>query len=428
MAGPLADALAQTRDAERRRAARALLLRPLLRADGPDGDAFVLVLRHSAHLRRWFHDHAGWRLTVTPELARLVKTTDPADPGAHTHPAITRRPSAPFTRRRYVLACLALAVLSRADAQVTLGRLADDVLLAASDPELAAAGLAFALDRQDQRADLVAAVRLLIDQGVLARVAGDEDLFLDDAGDVLYDVQRRVLAAVLASPRGPSTIFAAGHDERLAQLTASDGDGGAERQREERMRRRLTRRLLDEPVVYYDALTAPERELLASRRAAITGAITALTGLVAEARAEGIAMVDPGGGLTDVRMPEGGTDGHATLLLATRLAASAGEDERGENGTGENEAGEHEAGEHDVAGLEEWIREQARAFTARGHWRRSAADPGAERHIVRAALDRLEALGLVRRDGDTVTPLPAIARYAVAEPTVATLTGEDTAP
>ncbi|WP_182357192.1 TIGR02678 family protein [Tomitella gaofuii] len=407
MAGSLTDALAQSRDDERRRAARAILRRPLLRADGPDAESFALVQRHSAHLRAWFHTHAGWSLLVTPELARLTKTMDADGPGAHTHPAVTARPRRPFTRRRYVLACLLLAVLSRADAQITLGGLADDVLLAAADPDLAATGLEFTLDSRAQRGDLAAAVRLLIEYGVLSRVAGDEDLFVEDTGDVLYDVHRRALAGMLASARGPSTIATAASSgpaerfaERLARLTF-EPPAGSEQLGDERIRRWLTRRLLDDPVVYYDDLSPRARALLDGRRAALTGAVADLTGLVPEVRAEGIAMVDPDGTLTDVRMPEGGTDGHAALLLATHLATVDVPVQ--------------------VAELESLIRSRAHGFAAQGFWRRGAAEPGADRIIVRTALDRLEALGLIRRgrgaDGEpTVQPRPAIARYAVTAP------------
>ncbi|QDQ97487.1 TIGR02678 family protein [Tomitella fengzijianii] len=408
MTGSLTDALQQSRADERRRAARAILHRPLLAADGPDAESFALVQRHSAYLRGWFHTHAGWSLLVTPELARLTKTVDEDGPGAHTHPAVTARPRQPFTRRRYVLACLLLAALSRADAQITLGGLADDVLLAAADPGLAATGLEFTLDSRAQRGDLAAAVRLLIGYGVLSRVAGDEDHFVEDTGDVLYDVHRRALAGMLASARGPSTIAAASADpaslfaERLAQLTFPPPDG-SEQLREERIRRRVTRRLLDEPVLYYDDLPTPAREHLERRSVSIVGAVAELTGLVPEIRAEGIAMVDPLGTLTDVRMPEGGTDGHAALLLATHLASASGP--------------------VPVSVLEDLIRSRAHGFAAQGYWRRSATDPGADRVIVRTALDRLEALGLVRReqaaDGAVaVVPRPAIARYAVTEPAV----------
>lgn len=393
MTGALSDALGQTRRSELTRAARALLRRPVLRAHGPDAEHVVLVRRHAGALREWFDRNTGWRLIVDSEVARLVKTVpDTADP---THPARDPRSRAAFTRRRYVLTCLALAVLERADAQVTLGRLAEQIVLAAADPTLAAAGVAFTLERRDERTDLVSVVRLLLDLGVLARVAGDEDAFVRHDGDALYDVERRVLAALLATPRGPSTVSADGIDERLAQLT-EELPAPTDDLRNQQIRRRLTRRLLDEPVLYHADLDDAELAYLTSQRHAITSRITELTGLVAEVRAEGVAMVDPLDDLTDVRMPESGTEGHATLLLAEHLAAAAAP----------------------VALTDLHTHVRRRAAEHATFWRRDATAPGAEVDLTELALRRLQALRLVERVDDAVRPLPALARYAVGAPTI----------
>lgn len=214
----LADALSASRADEFRRAARALLRRPIIRAAEPDVDDFTLIRRHATELRTWFDRNTGWRLVVDSEVARLVKTV--ATTADHTHPARDTRSKQPFGRRRYVLFCLALAALERADAQITLGRLAEQVVLGAADPDLVEAGVTFALHGREERTDLVAVVRLLLELGVLRRVAGDEDAFVKDTGDVLYDVERRVLAALLAAPRGPSTIRACAFDDRISALTA----------------------------------------------------------------------------------------------------------------------------------------------------------------------------------------------------------------
>jgi len=394
----LDDALEGARAAELRRAARALLRRPLLRATAEPED-FRLVRRHAAELRSWFDSNTGWQLIVDSEVARLVKlaptTEDP------THPARDARSRVPFTRRRYVLACLSLAVLERADAQITLGRLAEGVILAAGDERLAQAGIAFTLGNRDERADLVAVVRLLLDLGVLTRVAGDEEAFVRDAGDALYDVQRRVLAVVLAAPRGPSTIAAEAFPARLAALVA-DPLPESEDLRNRALRHHLTRRLLDDPVLYYDELDAEQATYLTGQRAALTRRISELTGLVAEVRAEGIAMVDPEDDLTDVCMPDTGTDGHLTLLLAENLARSA---------DGIDCAAVPEAE------LQQLVRRLAREH--RAYWRRGAREPGAEIALLDTALQRLVALRLIRREPEGVRPLPAIARYAVAAPTIA---------
>lgn len=390
----LGDAVAATRTDGLQRAARALLRRPLLRASGQQADEFLLARRHAPALREWFERNTGWRLSVDSEVARLVKTAATTDD--HTHPARDVRSKAPFGRRRYVLTCLSLAVLERADSQITLGRLATDVVLGAADPELTGAGIVFTLDGRDERADLVAVVRLLLDLGVLNRVAGDEDAFVKDNHDVLYDVERRVLAVLLAAPRGPSTIGAGGYDDRLAGLTY-ELPPTTDDLHNQRIRHRLTRRLLDDPVLYYDELAEAEAAYLVSQRAAITARISELTGLIPELRAEGIAMVDEADDLTDVRMPETGTEGHLTLLLAEHLA-------------------QHADRPVSLAELHDQVRHHAARH--RAHWRRDAFAPGAEIELTTRAIDRLEALRLVSRAPDHVIARPALARYALAAPTV----------
>ena len=381
-------------DAARRRAAlRTLLRRPLLTAEA-DPENLVLVRRHQAELRDWLSRETGWRLQVDAETARLFKTAPTLDDG--THPA-RGRAGEPFGRRRYVVLCLALAVLERADAQTTLGRLAEEVLNAAAEPDLA---FPFTLDNRAERADLVAVVRTLLGWGVLRRVSGDEESYLSATGDVLYDVRRVVLASLLTGVRGPSTVTAAEFEDRLAELT-DEPVPDTDELRNWALRRGLTRRLLDDPVVYYEDLDDAERAYLVSQRAAITRRIEEATGLVPELRAEGVAMVDPDDELTDVRMPEQRTDGHVTLLVAEYLAerTSAGRD-----GADRDE-------------LAAFVRDAAARH--RSYWRKGVTEPGAEDELLDVALGKLAALRLVEVLPDRrVRARPAIARYAVEEPTV----------
>jgi uncharacterized protein (TIGR02678 family) len=396
-ADPLAS-VERAEAAERAQALRALLRAPLLTSSGPDKQAFTLVRRHAAWLRVWLDREAGWPLQVDRELARLAKV--PGGLADGTRPALSQPAKVPFSRRRYALACLALAALERAETQVTLGWLAERVLALANDPALAEAGLRFALDTRDERADLVAVARLLLGTGVLGKVAGDEQAFVNASGDALYDVHRRALAGLLSARRGPSTIGATGFDERLAMLVTepiADTDEGRNRA----VRHRLTRRLLDDPVVYYDQLGEDELDYLATQRGALLRRLTTATGLVAEVRAEGIALVDPTGEATDLAMPEEGTDGHATLLLAEQLAA-ADQAAPGAVTT--------------VPALEARMRQLADEH--RANWRRSAAEPGGAVELTRLALSRLEALGLVERLPGGVRARPALARFAYGEPVV----------
>lgn len=386
--------------AERRRALRALraLLRsPLLTSHGPDPAAFGLVRRHAPWLREWLARNAGWSLYVDSEFARLRKV--PAGTGDGSRPARARRGDPPFTRRRYVLLCLALAVLEREDRQTALGQLAERlVALVAGDPALAEAGMTFDLSGRDQRRDLVAVVRLLLDLRILVRVHGDEEAYLAERGDALYTINRPALAAMLSVKRGPSTVEAHDLETRLAAIMEEplpDTDEGRTR----RLRSRLTRRLLDDPVVYYDDLDDDELDYLHRTRARILAEITEATGLIPEVRREGIAMVDDRGDLTDVGLPEEGTDGHATLLLAEHLADHA----RRAPGAPVARAALH----RHVAGL---------IAVHRSHWRRGVTEPGADAALADATIERLVTLGLARLEPDGVVPLPAIARFALDEP------------
>ena len=392
MSTPRPEVLEGRHAADFQRAGRALLKEPLLLAGGPYADEFRLVRRHAEELREWFDRNTGWPLQVDAESARLRRTPGTlADP---THPAReASRAAVPFTRRRYVLLCLALAALERGEAQIALGRLAEQVVMDAADPYLAVAGIDFTLERRDERLDLAAVVRLLLRLGVLRRVAGDEDAYVSGSGDVLYDVERRVLAGLLAARHGPSMIRAQRFEERLSALTA-EAELDSDELRFRAIRWKLTRRLLDDPVLYYDELTDAELVYLTRQRSFITARINELTGLVPEVRAEGIAMVDPLDDLTDVRMPESGTHGHVTLLLAEQLAAARGPVGRAE--------------------LEQQVRQLAAEHG--GFWSKSAREPGAEAELVEQALAKLTALRLVTRAADgAAVPLPALARYAVGE-------------
>ncbi|MEV4093345.1 TIGR02678 family protein [Streptosporangium saharense] len=375
-------------EASRRRTAlRALLSRPLLTVE-KDADKLALVRQHATELRNWLTRETGWRLLADAETARLFKTVP--DDGDSTRPA-RGRAGEPFGRRRYIVLCLALAVLERADAQTTLGWLAEGVLNAAAEPEL---DLTFTLDSRMERADLVAVVRMLLDWGVLRRVAGDEDAYLSATGDVLYDVRRHVLASLLVTARGPSTIDASSFEERLAQLVA-EPVADTESLRNQTVRRRLTRKLLEDPVVYYDDLDEAERAYLASQRHAIVRRIEEATGLVAEVRAEGIAMTDPYDELTDVRMPEQRTDGHVTLLVAEHLSSRR---------------------KVPLDELRAFVRQAAVKHAS--FWRKGVTEPGAEEELLAVALQKLAALRLVEVRQDHVRGLPAIARYALDAPVI----------
>lgn len=379
---------AQHRNDERSQALSALLMTPLMT---PAHESFAAVRRHADELRAWFARETGWGLHIERDCARLYKR--PAD----LQDASRGLPG--YERRRYVLLCLACAVLERADPQITLRVLGERLLALAAEPMLASRDFSFTLAAAHERRELVAVCRSLLDLGVLQRVAGDEEGFVRSAGeggDALYDVHRRVLAGLLAAVRGPSTWPAeqapVSLDERLASLVDEHLADSDEAQRTA-LRHHLARRLLDDPVVYLDTLNPDLRAYFINQRGSMAARLCEATGLVPEQHAEGLALVDEDGTLTDIAMPAEGTEAHATLLVASFLA-----------------------GQPAPTALDAVVSFLAEAKLRYGsYWRKSAREPGAEHELAGLALERLQKLQLVRRTADTVQPLPALARFALGE-------------
>jgi uncharacterized protein (TIGR02678 family) len=390
--------VAESLEDERRRAIRGLLVAPLVTPDGPDAALFSLVRRHAAFLKEWFAHHAGFSLTVRPELVRLHKT--PADLSDGTRPACDPLSGQPFDRRRYVLLCLALAALERSERQTTLGRLAEHIAgLVAADRHLSAHGVTFSLDSADDRRALVHVLRWLLRVGALRRVQGDEERFLRDRSDVLYGIGRPVLAHLLAVRKSPSLVAATDVPARLAAIAAEPLAATPEA-RNRQIKVALGRRLLDDPVVYLTHLADDERAYLERQRGHLLPDLERATGLEPEVRAEGLLLADLDGDATDVGLPEEGTEGHLTLLLATHLAERLRAD-----------AAFSTTLDDLVRRTRTLVREH------QSHWRKDVTQPGADRHLAGGVLARLESLGLVRLDtAGGVRPLAAIGRFALSAP------------
>lgn len=391
----LSDVLARQIEEERERALRALLMRPLL-AGG--GEELALVRRHAEHLRDWLQRETGWILRVDRECARLYKR-----PATHDDPTRGQRG---FEREHYIVFCLACAVLERSDSQITLRALGERLLDAANDAELAARSFKFTFDNARERRILVGVCRLLLELGVLTRVAGDEESFVTQVGDALYDIRRRVLAALPVSARGVSLIAATESDavsleSRLQKLVEEQTPDSPDARRAA-SRHRLARRLLDDPVIYSDELSEEELSYFATQRGPMAARLAEAAGLISELRAEGVALVDPDAELSDELMPAVGTEAHATLLLAEHLAeASRTDPDR-------------------IYSLHELAAFVRTAIDRYGrYWRKDAREPGAERELAELAVARMQALKLLKRvHGDGVKVLPALLRFAIASPLI----------
>ncbi|MFD3508124.1 DUF2398 family protein [Nocardia sp. NPDC058666] len=279
------------------RAARVMLANHLVTRVYPDRIALPLIRRWATELREDLAELFGYRLEVTETTARLYPVHDRLDDARPARSVNDRV----FDRRRYAYLSLALAALGRAGDQITLSELAEHVADYASRIE----GLDLSTERAADRDAFVDAVGWLGARGALTLADGDAGGWASDpeAGEALYDIDRPVVFALFRPPR------ALQHLHSVRGLLAEDTADHA---------RRVRRALVERPVVYLDDLSAAERAVLAQDR--VISEVEYCTGLRAERRAEGVALIDTSGRLSDTRFPGTGTLAQVGLLLIGEIA------------------------------------------------------------------------------------------------------------
>ncbi|MFD7056929.1 TIGR02678 family protein [Streptomyces mirabilis] len=297
--------------ADYQKAVRLVLRHPLVTPGYPDRAALATVRRWADQLRTDLMEVLGYRLVTTADTVRLQRAQDGLDV---TRPALTRA-GRPFDRRRYAYLVLTLAALGRHGAQVALGELADAVAADAVRID----GLGLDTARKADRDAFVDAVTWLTERGALTLADGSATAWAGDPGraEALYDIDREILLAV----HHPTRVLQ--HLTSVTSLLDSSGALGLSAGRAAQRRdqaRRARRLVLENPVAYYaDA----DSELLGQLRApTLAEDLERLTGLTVERRAEGVALVDTSGRLSDLRFPGGGTVAQAALLLAARISAA----------------------------------------------------------------------------------------------------------
>ncbi|WP_063055175.1 TIGR02678 family protein [Nocardia salmonicida] len=283
------------------RAARVMLANHLVTRVYPDRIALPLIRRWATELREDLAELFGYRLEVTETTARLYPVHDRLDDARPARSVNDRV----FDRRRYAYLSLALAALGRAGDQITLSELAEHVADYASRIE----GLDLSTERAADRDAFVDAVGWLGARGALTLADGDAGGWASDpeAGEALYDIDRPVVFALFRPPR------ALQHLHSVRGLLADDADQASPDQA-----RRVRRALVERPVVYLDELSDAERALLGQDR--LIGEVEYCTGLRAERRAEGVALIDTSGRLSDTRFPGTGTLAQVALLLIGEIA------------------------------------------------------------------------------------------------------------
>jgi uncharacterized protein (TIGR02678 family) len=291
---------AESLAAERRAAARLLLTEPLVTA-ATHPDEFPLVRRHADELARQFGQLLGYRLTVEPGFARLHKAGLGRDGGRR----LERGSGAPFTPRTYAYLTLALAALVTAPEQLLLSEVVARTRAAAAEAEIDLGEP----NRVTERRALVAALKQLMAWRVIAEDEGSVDSYAGDAdADALLTIDREIARRLVSGPLSQATD-PAGLIEKAAE-TQQQGP-----------RHRVRRLLVETPVVYTDDLTEEELDWLRRSQRREQRILEDFTGLTAEIRAEGVALIDPEQELTDTQFPGTGTVAWAALLLVGRLAA-----------------------------------------------------------------------------------------------------------
>ncbi|MBY8860499.1 TIGR02678 family protein [Nocardia sp. CA2R105] len=291
------------------RAARVILANHLVTRSYPDRIALPLLRRWATELREDLAELFGYRLEVTETTARLFPVLDRLDSG---RPARTPGDRL-FDRRRYAYLSLALAALGRAGDQITLSELADQVASYATRVD----GLELSTDRAADRDAFVDAVAWLGARGALTLADGDAGGWAADpeAGEALYDIDRAVVFAIFRPPRVLQHLQSV---RGLFEDESDSGPGVSTPQARAADARRVRRALVERPVVYAQELTESERVQLGTEK--VVAEVELLTGLRAERRAEGVALIDTSGRFSDVRFPSTGTLAQVALLLVGEIA------------------------------------------------------------------------------------------------------------
>ena len=348
-----------------RAAARHLAQHPLMLSES-DPDTFRLVRRYEHELDRWFTQRFGYRLEVTADTARLYKSTV----------VVTRRalrtaaePGRPFSVREYTMLALSLAAVAAGPSIISLRDLLHEIRSAATE-----AGVPVTEAILDRRA-LVAALKWMIRHGAASEAHDRVDRYATDSeADAVLRIRPDRVAIL------PLPVLA--RSETVEDLLDRS------ELRQSSLRAWMRSALLEEPVLYRSDLSDDEWAELRRRLGEESSIFDEMFGLRLEARAEGVAAIDPDDGMTDSKFPRSGTVAHAALLLINRLT---------------------EAGSDSVALCEVVETVASLAEEHRRYWSQLADDPD---RLTDAALELLQDHRLTDTCGETVRLLPAAWRYA----------------
>ena len=356
---------------ERRECARHLLMNPLTCAE-QHPEVFRLIRRHHHDLDQWFTQRLGYRLHLDADTARLFKSGIVPE----NRPLRTKT-GRPLHRRELQLLALVLASTAAGPVVVSLRDLVGDIRSAATE-----AGSQLGTDASERRC-LVTVLRWMVDQGLATELHEQVDRYVDDAeADAVLRIRPDRIALL---PVGALL----GESSAPALLARAD--------RRDMFRQWVRCHLVEDSVVYRSDLTEGEWSELRRRQGEEARMLDEMFGLIVESRAEGIAAIDSGGQLSDLRFPSAGTVSHCALLLIERLEPSM-----------------------NVSEVERLVAELAGEHAS--HWSKDLT--GSPDRLAREVMALLAAHRLVDVDAELLHVRPAARRYA---PTVTVLEVEQSA-
>jgi hypothetical protein len=239
----IGEGVRDTELADYQRAARTLLVHPLVTATHPNGAALALVRRFARPLAADLAAVAGYRLSSTPTCARLVRRIDRLDDTSTSAAATASRSTGAATPTCAWCSRRSAGPAPRWRSPSWPTRCVD------APPRSTGSASTRTSTGTGSRSSTSSATCSTSARCTRWRV-GVDWVRDPDAGEALYDVDRDVLHLVRAAPGRAARRSAA----RSAGTAAVSRDT-----RREATRQRLARLLLEHPVVYLDDLDDAER-------------------------------------------------------------------------------------------------------------------------------------------------------------------------
>ncbi|MCC3377589.1 TIGR02678 family protein [Cohnella sp. REN36] len=289
-------------DERRRLCAQVLLNRPWVTKED-NAELFYWIKDQYAELRDWFAEYAGFSLLLTRTMAKLDKAPLKAEPWMGFREFRETRDYAFFAYGLWFL-----------ESKTEMDQFLLTDMVTQIREQMLGASIAVAWDNYYHRLSMVRALKKMKQLGVLIAVDGDEgDWASDESRNVLYECSpfaRYVLRQF------PDELRRSERFEGMSELVAyADTEEGRLR----RLRHRVYRRLLLEPVVHDRHWDAEELRYVQTQRRSLTDQLQRMFGLEGTRYREGLLFFYPELSFEGELFPTPAAISDLVLLLAGEL-------------------------------------------------------------------------------------------------------------